>query len=170
MLDEIFLSYVVLYLRDKLHMGTGLIALIVTLQMLASLAGLFWLEHLLKHRHPSIRSTTRLLALLCILTLGGVVTLLFSRTLPLTIIALLVISASCTGWYPLAKGEAYASKPDHAAMVNAVISLGAPFEMLLPAAIGLISVNVGIIGGLAVLGTAPILMLIVLPYQHSRKT
>ncbi len=85
------------------------------------------------------------------------------------IIALVIISASCAGWYPLAKSEAYARKPAHANMVNTVISLGAPFEMVLPATIGLISANFGIIAGLTALGSAPILMLLLLPYQHDHK-
>jgi MFS family permease len=170
MLDEVFLSYMVLYLHDRLHINAAVIGLIVALQMLASFSALLLLERLLKHHQPSQHSSIRLLAWLSIITLAGVVILLLSHTLWLVTLSLIVISASCAGWYPLAKAEAYAQKPGHAGIVNGIISLCAPFELVLPTIIGLISANFGSSSGLAVLGTAPILMLLILPYQHNQKT
>ncbi|HEX3641288.1 MAG TPA: MFS transporter, partial [Ktedonobacteraceae bacterium] len=166
MLDEVFLSFVVLYLRDILHVSEALIALIVTLPMLASFVGLFLLEHLLKHRQCS---PTRLLTWLSIATLVGVLGLLVIHTLWMVIVALLVISASCSGWYPLAMAEAYARKPARSGVVRMVIGLGNPFEMALPGAIGLICASFGIFTGLSVLGLAPVLMLILLPHRRGLK-
>ncbi len=166
MLDEVFLSFVVLYLHDTLRVNESVIALIVALQMFASIAGLFLLELLLKQRQLL---PTRLLMWLSLTTLIGVLGLLFIHTLWMVIIALIIISASCAGWYPLAKAEAYARQPAHSGIVRIVIGLGDPLEMALPGAIGLICASFGILSGLAVLGLAPVLMLLLLPYRHRRK-
>jgi MFS family permease len=166
MLDEVFLSFVVLYLRDTLHVSETLIALIVTLQMLASLAGLFLLERLLKRYQPS---PVRLLTQLSIATLFGVLCLLLIHTLWMVITSLLVISITCTGWYPLAKAEAYARKPDRSGVVRVITGLGDPLEVVLPALVGLVSASFGILAGLSILGLAPVLMLLLLPHRRERK-
>jgi hypothetical protein len=166
MLDEVFLSFVVLYLRDMLHVSEALIAVIVALQTLADLAGLFVLEYLLKGRR---HSPTRLLTWLSIATLAGVLGLLVIHTLWLVVVALLVISASCAGWYPLAKAEAYARKPANSGVVRVVIGLGAPLEIVLPGVIGLISASFGLLTGLGVLGLAPVLVLLLLPHRRGLK-
>ncbi|GCE12408.1 MFS transporter [Tengunoibacter tsumagoiensis] len=165
MLDEVFLGFVALYLRDIVHISEAGIALIMLLQMLSSFVGLLLLDRVLKRRNLR---PVHLLTLLALTTLLGMVVLLFAHTLWLTILALLVISGSCAGWYPIAKAEAYACRPGSSGLVRTVISLGAPFEMALPGAIGLISLNFGVLAGLGVLGLAPLLMLALLPYRQER--
>ncbi|MEO7020697.1 MAG: MFS transporter [Ktedonobacteraceae bacterium] len=165
MLDEVFLGFVSLYLRDVLYLSVAGIALILTLQMLASFVGLFLLDRLLKGRGLN---AVRLLTWLALGTLVGVLGLLFAHALWLVIVSLVVISCSCAGWYPLAKAEAYARRPASSGVVRTVISLGAPFEMALPGAIGLISASFGVLVGLGVLGLAPLLMLVLLPYRRAR--
>jgi predicted MFS family arabinose efflux permease len=167
MLDEVFLSFVVLYLHDVWHVSETIIAIIIALQMLASFAGLFLLERLLKSR-PIV--PTRLLTWLALATLIGVIGLLFMHVLWLVIVALLVISASCAGWYPLAKSEAYARKPANTGVVRAIIGLASPFDMILPGVIGIICANFGILTGLGVLGCAPVLMLLLLPRQRANQS
>ena len=164
MLDEVFLSFVVLYLGDVLHVSETMIALIVTLQMLSSLAGLFWLESLLK-RHQY--SAVFLLVCSSLFTLVGVLLLLCVHVLWLVVLALLVISIGCAGWYPLAKAEAYTRKPASSGMVRVIIGLGEPLITALPGAIGVISANFGILAGLGILGLAPVLMLLLLPRRLS---
>lgn len=164
MLDEVFLGFVALYLRDILLVSEAGIALILTLQMLASFAGLFLLDWLLKGR--GLRPVN-LLTWLALGTLAGVLGLLVARTLWLVVVTLLVIGFSCAGWYPLAKAEAYARKPSKAGVVRTVVSLGMPFEMALPGVIGFISARFGVLTGLGVLGLAPLLVLSLLPYRQS---
>ncbi len=166
MLDEVFLSFVVLYLHDVLHVSEAQIALIIGLDMLASLAGLFLLEQWLK-QHRS--SPVRLLFWLSIATLIGIIVLLTVHTLWIVIVSLLVISTGCVGWYPLAKAEAYAMRPNRSGVVRVIVGLGDPLEMALPGAIGLIAATFGIPVGLGVLGLAPVLMLLILPHQHRPK-
>jgi predicted MFS family arabinose efflux permease len=160
MLDEIFLGFVALYLHDVLHVSQENIALILILQMSASFLGLFVLDRLLKARHPS---STRLLFWLSLATLVGVGGLLTIHVLWLTILMLALISFSCACWYPLAQSEAYACRPGRSGVVRAVISLGTPFEMVLPGAIGLIASTFGVLASIGVLGLAPVLMLVLLP-------
>jgi MFS family permease len=164
MLDEVFLSFVVLYLRDALHVSEALISLIVVLQMAASFTSLFLLERLLKRRQLS---STRLLAWSSFVALVGVLGLLIIHPLWLVVGALLVISASCASWYPLAMGEAYARKPERSGVVRVVVGLGNPFEMALPGVIGLICARFGILAGLGVLGLAPVLVLVLLPHRRA---
>ena len=166
MLDEVFLSFVVLYLNDVLHVSEAMIALIITLQMLASMAGLFLLEYLLKR---SQHSAVFLLRWSSLMTAFGVLLLLIAHTLWLIIVALLLISLSCSGWYPLAKAEAYARKPASSGVVRTVIGLGEPIIMTLPGAIGFISASFGVLNGLGVLGIAPVLMLLLLPHRLTNR-
>lgn len=165
MIDEVFLGFVALYLRDVWHLSEALIALIQTSQMLASLLGLFLLERLQKRRRLA---STLLLTWLALAVLLGVFGLLFARTLWLVIASLLVIDLCGAGWYPLAAAEAYATRPAQSGMVRAVISLGLPFDMLLPGAVGLIATRFGVLAGLGMLGLAPVLVLLLLPKRHLR--
>lgn len=165
MLDEVFLGFVGLYLRDVWHLREDGIALVLVFQMLASLAGLFILDRFCKEReaHP-----VRWLTWLALSTLVGVLGLLFAHAFWLVVVALVVISGSCAGWYPLAQAAAYARKPANSGVVLTVIGLGAPFDMALPGAIGLIAAQFGVLVGLGVLGLAPLLMLLLLPYRLRR--
>lgn len=163
MLDEIFLGFVSLYLHDVLHLSEALVALLVTLQMVASFLGLFLLDRVLKRRQLA---PVRALFWFSLVALVGVAGLLLFHALWLVIAALLVISFCAASWYPLAQAEAYARRPTSSGVVRVVISLGAPFDMLLPGAVGLISAHFGILAGLGILGLAPVLMLLLLPYRQ----
>lgn len=165
MLDEVFLGFVALYLRDAWHLHEALIGLIVALEMLASLLGLFILERWLLHRG---RTSVFWLTWLALATLLGVFALLFAHLLWLVVLALFLIHLSCAGWYPLAMAEAYARRPDSSGVVRAVINLGQPFEMVLPGIIGGVCARFGVLTGLGVLGLAPVLILVLLPRRRSR--
>lgn len=165
MLDEVFLGFVALYLRDVWHLSEALIALILTLQMLAGFLGLFALERWVLPRHLT---PTLLLTWLSLAALLGVLGLLFAHVLWLVVVSLLVINLSCVNWYPLAKAEAYARRPGSSGLVRTVIGLGQPFEMALPGAVGLVSASFGVLAGLGVLGLAPLLMLLLLPTRRLR--
>ncbi|HVU67851.1 MAG TPA: MFS transporter [Ktedonobacteraceae bacterium] len=167
MLDEIFLGFVALYLRDVLHLDEALIALILTLQMAASFLGLFLLDLLLKRRQLA---TVRTLFWLSLVTLLGVVGVLAVHVLWFVVMALLVVSFCSAAWYPLAHAEAYACRPVSSGTVRTVIGLGAPLEMALPGVVGLVAANAGILAGLGMLSLAPVLMLALLPYRQRRSS
>ena len=110
----------------------------------------------------------RLLTVLALVTLAGVIGLLATRVLWIIVPALMVISISCAGLYPLAQAQAYARRPSSSGSVRAIISLGNPFDALLPGLIGLIAAHFGILAALAVLGVSPLLVLLLLPYRAAR--
>ena len=114
----------------------------------------------------------RLLAWLSVPVLMGMVLFLSTRSLWLIALALPLIGAGVTGWYPIARGQAYARFPGRPGMVRTLISLGGPFEIALPGIVGLIANKSGIQTGMAVLGIAPLLVLLLLPGTRTqcRKT
>jgi hypothetical protein len=94
---------------------------------------------------------------------------LSTRSLWLIALALFLIGAGVTGWYPIAKGQAYTLFPGRPGMVRTLISLGGPFEIALPGIVGLIAGTFGIEAGVAVLGTAPLLILLLLPGTRAQQ-
>jgi fucose permease len=163
MLDEIFLTFAILYLRDILHASELLIGLTVGIQMIGTILGLVVVERLVGCIAP--RS---LLTWLALLTIVGVIGLLTVRATWFAAIALFVISSGAAGHYPIAKAQAYACQPGRSGTVRAIISLGAPFEVALPGIVGLIAGRFGILASLAFLGLAPLLVLILVPPRISR--
>lgn len=169
MVDEIFLGFTALYLRDVLRVDEVMIGLIVTLQMVGSLLGLFALDRYLKH---ATIVPVRLLALLAAITLPGMISLFITRSLWLVALSLFAIAFCAAGWYPLAQAEAYARMPGRSGTVRAITSFGAPFEMALPGVVGLLASSYGILAGLGLLGLAPVLMLALVPWRqvfHAKK-
>ncbi|GAC1302086.1 MAG: hypothetical protein NVSMB27_42260 [Ktedonobacteraceae bacterium] len=165
MLDEVFLGFVSLYLHDILHASQEAISLILTFTLAGALLGLFALDRLLKSMAIPPR---RLLLWLVLLSLFGVIGLLTTRSIVLAACALFVISLGAAGWYPIAAAEAYARLPGRSGTVRAVLSLGAPFEVALPGIVGFIAGRFGLLAGVGLLGLAPMLMLMLLPWRNTK--
>ncbi len=159
MLDEVFLAFAALYLRDVVHADEAVIAVVLLVQMGGALLGLFLLDRLVLYRRMSSRG---LLTMLALLMLGGLLIFLLARTLWLAVLALFVIGLSVAGWYPIAKARAYAQRPGRSGLVRTVISLGAPFEVMLPGFVGLLAGRFGLLAGLGFLASAPVLLLLLL--------
>jgi len=165
MLDEVFLAYVVLYLRDALHASAPIIGVIVAIQMAAAFIGLFIMERLLGRIAPP-----RLLTIASSLTLVGVLGFLFVRTLWFAPIALFVLSLGNAGLYPLVESEAYNRLPGRSGTIRAIIGgLGQPFEIVLPGIVGLIAGRFGLLASLGFLGIAPVLFLLLAPRRNNMK-
>jgi MFS family permease len=158
MLDEIFLTFAVLYMRDVLHAGTLIIGIIVAFQMLAGFLGLFILDRLLARVAP-----TRLLVIASWLSLAGVIGLLAVHILWFAALSLGVIGLGAACFYPIVSAQAYNRQPGRSGMVRAVTSLGQPFEIVLPGIAGLIAGWFGPLASLGFLGVAPVLFLVIAP-------
>jgi Na+/melibiose symporter-like transporter len=165
MLDEIFLTFSILYLRDILHASELVIGLTVGIQMIGTILGLVVVERLVGCIAPR-----RLLTWLALFTIVGVIGLLTVRATWFAAIALFVISSGAVGLYPIAKAQAYACQPGRSGTVRAIINLGAPFEVALPGITGLGAARSGILASLAFLGLAPLLVLILVPRRISKLT
>lgn len=158
MVDEVFLGFAALYLRDVRHASATLTSLALAAGLVGSMLGLLALHRLLKRI-----SGPRLLPWLALLTLAGVVGLLLAPNIWLAAAALFLFDLSAAGWYPISKAAAYARRPGRTGTVQAVITLGEPFEVVLPLAVGVIAGQFGVVAGLAVLGLAPLGVLLVAP-------
>lgn len=160
MMDEVFIGFAALYLRDVLHAGQAMISLVIAIQMAGSLLSLLALGPLVKRIAPH-----RLLFLQALLVLVGVSILLSLHSIWVAMLALFITSVGAAGWYPIAKAAAYAQLPGRSGTVRAVVSLGAPFEVVLPAIVGFVSGRFGVFAGVGLLGLAPILMLLLVPWR-----
>ncbi len=158
MVDEVFLGFSALYLRDVRHASATTTSLALAAGMVGSMLGLLALHRLLKRVHGP-----RLLPWLALLTLTGVVALLLAPTVWLAAGALFLIDLSAAGWYPISKAAAYARLPGRTGTVQAVVNLGDPFEVALPLVVGLIAGQFGVMAGLAFLGLAPLGVLLLAP-------
>jgi MFS family permease len=158
MIDEIFIGFATLYLHDVLHASAVAIGLLVADLTIAALLNLLIIERWLLQRI----APARLLAWLSLPVVAGMILFLTTRSLWLMALALFLVGAGA-GWYPIAKGQAYARFPGRPGMVRTLIGLGGPFEIALPGIIGLIAGNFGIRAGVAALGIAPLLVLLLLP-------
>ena len=158
MVDEVFLGFMALYLRDVLHVSQATIGLVVAIHTFGALLGLFLLDRfLLKRTTPR-----QLLLWLSLLVLVGMVCLLSIHIVWVVTLALFVIGLSASGWYPVANGQAYARLPGHASIVRAVMSLFVAVDVAIPGIVSIIADHYGLTAGLGFLGLAPVLMLLLL--------
>ncbi len=158
MMDEVFLVFTVLYLRDVVHVSQDLVGFIIVIHIAGNLIGLFVLDRfLLQHGTPR-----QLLVWLALLVLVGMVGLLSFHQLWVATFALFVIGLGASGWYPIAKGQAYGRLPGRVGTVRAVISLFTALDVAIPGIVSVIADRFGLITGLGFLGLAPVLMLLLL--------
>ncbi|HLZ22889.1 MAG TPA: MFS transporter [Ktedonobacterales bacterium] len=158
MLDEIFLAFAALYLRDRLHASAEAVTLTVLAGTVGALLSLVVLERLLARIDGP-----RLLPWFALLTLAAVVTFLLAPGLALAAAALFIVNLGAAGWYPIAQAAAYARAPGRSGAVLAVTSISAPFEIAMPGIVGMLAAHYGISAGVAFLGLAPLGVLVLAP-------
>jgi fucose permease len=163
MLDEVFLTFAILNLRDVLHASELVIGLTIGIQMVATILGLVVVERLVGRAAPR-----RLLSCYALLTLVAVISFLSIRSTWFAPCWLFMIGFGASGLYPIAKAEAYNRQPGRSGTVRAIINLGAPFEVALPGITGLIAARFGLLTSLGFLGLAPLLILILMPRKIQR--
>jgi FSR family fosmidomycin resistance protein-like MFS transporter len=160
MVDEIFLGFAALYLHDVVGLNQIEIGAMIIVAMVGSLLALLLLDRLTWLRNLALRSPQRLLAMTALLVLLAVLLLLSVRNIWLIGLAMFLMHLGSACWYPIAKARAYDQLPGRSGMVRAVMGLGSPLEMALPAVVGFIAGQFGILAGLALLGSAPVLILL----------
>jgi predicted MFS family arabinose efflux permease len=165
MVDEVFLGFVALYLHDVLQASQETIAVIVAIQMAGALLGLFVLDRFLKR---STIAPHRLLFWLAVLVLVAMIAFLSTRSIWFAALMLFVISFGAAGWYPIAQAQAYTRLPGRSGTVRAIVGLGAPFEVALPGVVGLIAGRFGVLAGVGLLGLAPVLIILLVPWRTKR--
>ncbi|MGE5333082.1 MAG: MFS transporter [Nitrososphaerota archaeon] len=167
MVDEVFLGFAGLLLRDRLHATVAAVSLTLALGMIGGMAGLFGLEWTLA-RHPNQQQMgVRLLPWLALLSLVGIAGLLLAQSLWLAAIALFAIGLGTTSWYPIARAATYDRLPGRAGLARAITGLVTPLELLLPAVVGLLAERLGLVVALGFLGLAPLGVLLLLPHART---
>jgi MFS family permease len=169
MVDEIFLGFTGLLLRDRLHATIASVSLILALGMIGGMVGLLVLERLLARAPQQQQVGIRLLPWLALMTLVGIVTLLLAQSLWLASLALFVIGLGATGWYPVARAATYDRLPGRAGLARAITGLVMPLELMLPALVGLLAERFSLVVALGFLGLAPMGVLLLAP-RASAKT
>ena len=163
MVDEIFLGFAALYLRDTRHASASAISLALAIGLMGGLVGLLALDRLLKQHAGG-----RLLPWLALLALAGVVGFLAAPALWLAAAALFLFNLSAAGFYPITKAAAYSRWPGRAGTVQAVIALGEPFEIVLPAVVGFLAGQFGVQAAVGFLGLAPLGIVLLAPRQTKK--
>lgn len=165
MLDEVFIVYATFYLRDVISVNTGVIGILLAIHMIGGFVELFVLDRVLLQR----MTPERLLTCLALLVIASMVGFLTLRSTLLAGVMLFFLGLGVAGLYPIATAQAYKQFPGRSGTVRAVMSLGAPFEVVLPYITGFVAGRFGVVASLCLLGTAPVLILLLNP-GHRRTT
>ena len=168
MVDEIFLGFAGLMLHDRLHATVQSTSLILALGMIGGMVGLLMLERVLARSSDQQRAGIRLLPWLALLTLAGIVALLLAQALWLGAVALFAIGLGATGWYPVARAATYERLPGHAGLARAITGLVMPLELILPAVVGVLASQFGLVTARGFLGLAPVGVLLLAPRASKR--
>jgi MFS family permease len=166
MVDEIFIVYATFYLRDVLSVNTATIGILIAIHMIGGFLGLFVLDRVLLRRI----APERLLTWLALLVIASMVGFLTLRSTIWAGVMLFFLGVAVAGLYPIASAEAYKRFPGRSGTVRAVASLGTPFEVVLPYITGFVAGRFGVVASLCLLGTAPLLILLLKPGRKRHAT
>ncbi|HXF63144.1 MAG TPA: MFS transporter [Caldilineaceae bacterium] len=157
-LDEIFLGFAGLFLRERLALEPAAISMALGAPLVTGLLSLALLERLRGYLAP-----VPLLALSALIALAGLLCFVFAGSLWAALLGLALTGFGAATWYPIAKAGAYTTLPGRSGAVRALVSLGAPFEIGLPLLIGAVAEGWGIQAGISTLLLAPAMVLLLLP-------
>ncbi|GHO81074.1 hypothetical protein KSD_88450 [Ktedonobacter sp. SOSP1-85] len=173
MVDEVLLGFAALYLRDTLHASETTIGWLLTGTLMSSLLGLALLDCQPWLRRVASQVPHRVLAGMAVVVLAGMLLLLTTHITWLAGLALGIVGLGAAGWYPIAQAQTYAQLPGRSSLVRAITGFGEPLKAALPAIVGLLAARFGLLAGLALLGSAPVLLLLALigyaPVKESQK-
>jgi predicted MFS family arabinose efflux permease len=151
LLDEIFVAFGSLYLRERLQLSARERSFVFEAWMIGSIAGLVVLQRLL----PRVRA----LVLLIATSIGSLLAFtawLGASSWPWSVCCAALLGFFDAPQYPLAKAQAYHAQPGRSGLVNAFSSLLLPIEIALPVLIGLVADRFGVLPALALLSVQPI--------------
>jgi predicted MFS family arabinose efflux permease len=160
-LDEVFLGFAALYLRDRLHASVEATELALMAGLVGGLVGLVLLERALRRI-----AGPQMLSAILLVTVAGVATFLLAPNAALAAAALFVTYLVSASWYPIAQAAAYATRPGQSGTVLSIGAIGAPFEIALPGVVGFLAAQFGLPVALAALGAAPLVALLFTPRRR----
>ncbi len=139
LLDEIFVAFGSLYLRDGLGAGVAQRSLVFACSAAGGMVGLALQDRLLERF-----SAPRLLVAEAVLTAAVLVAWIEAPSVPLSAALAVALGASCAGLYPLAQARAYAALPGRGATVAAMASAFGWLELGVPALLALVADLLGL--------------------------
>jgi MFS family permease len=151
LLDEIFVVFASLFLRDQLGADMIVQAIAFGVCALGGVLGLLATDRLLLRVDP--------LRLLVVASVASVIVILIwlqVRSIPISIALLFVIGVVVAPLYPICAARAYAAKPGEPGLVAAVDQLFAWVPVVAPVLLGLIADRFGVILALGLLLAQPI--------------
>jgi FSR family fosmidomycin resistance protein-like MFS transporter len=152
MLDEVFRSFAGLYLKDVLNLETDEVEWLIAIETGSGFVGLMIVEVLLWRRVPIPRMLVWSAAIV-FLSMAG---LLLTQDWKVALVMLCLAGAGSIAWFPLARAEVYHRLPGYSGTGRALLSLGAPFNAILPTVVGFIASAYGITVGVGILTLAPV--------------
>jgi predicted MFS family arabinose efflux permease len=163
LLDEIFVVFATLRLRDELGAGVMLRSVALGAFTLGGVLGLALSERLLA-RLPALR-VLALSALACAIAYAG---WLCADDARWAVAALFAVGFTATPLYPLVVAQTYAAHPGRSGAVNAAAHLFTPLSLSLPWALGVLADFAGTWWALAVLIAQPVGLLLMALAERRR--
>jgi fucose permease len=164
LLDEIFVVFASLHLRDALGATVTERSVVLAADVIGSAVGLAVAERLLRRMPP-----LRLLAIsagLCGATLAAWI---LAPTVWLCALAALALGAATAPLYPISAAQAYAAMPGRSGTVNAAGHLFTPMTLALPWLLGVVADRFGATGALWLLLVQPAGLLVIVVTAARRR-
>ncbi len=154
LMDEVMAAFTAVHVHAHVTQDPFELAVAAGWWIGGGLAGVALLERALARVRPA-----RALALTGALAIPAFALLLVARDLTTACVALAIVGALVSTYYPLVQARAYASMPGHPGVVNAIASLLAPLDLVMPLALGFMAEHAGSSATLAALALVPVVML-----------
>jgi predicted MFS family arabinose efflux permease len=152
LLDEIFVVFAALRLRDDLGADVSMRSLALGAWVAGGVLGLLVVERFVRDR------PLRVLVISSTVCAAAYVAWLIAPDLPMAIVALFVVGATVSPLYPIAIAQAYAALPGRSGAVHAAGHLFTPLTLALPWLLGVIADRHGATATLAILIAQPVAM------------
>lgn len=167
MQDKILVAFGSIYLKQLFGANLAARSAIFTGLVVGVVGGLLVIDFILPYVRP-VKLLFITAAIGTLLYFGWLATnsLIFSGIL------LFLFGFTTAGFFPIIKSQSYRSMPGRSGAVNAVASLFAVFEIILPSVIGLVSYRFGILSAMIIIGLGPLGIFIIsgLSLRHTKNS
>jgi MFS family permease len=152
LLDEVFVVFAALRLRDELGAGVELRSLVIGVCIAGGILGLIVVERWVNARPLHVLMGS---AVLCALSYVG---WLLAPNLAFATVALFFVGVTAAAHYPIAIAQAYAALPGRSGAVNAAGHLFTPLSLAVPWALGWVADRYGTTAALTFLLAQPLVL------------
>ncbi|MEZ4339284.1 MAG: MFS transporter [Sandaracinaceae bacterium] len=155
MLDELFVVFGSLHLREALGADLATRSLVLAVDVAGGLVGLA-----VARRHLTSAPPSRTLAASAAICLASYAAWMAAPTIELSVVLAFVIGAADAPLYPLAHAQAFRALPGEPGLVQAAGVIFTPLDLALPLVLGALADAFGPLAALAGLALQPLLLLV----------